>query len=190
MRVAISASVHPANASRVTAVPRRSWNVTPTTPAATQALRQEDRNPSAVQGLPSELTRISGSTSPQHPGDLEWSAHSRGRLGALAGLASAMLAPGTMVALSGGGGKGEMRNSRLEVVSYWPVEVSENEPTSPWTYRTMRVRWPIVRRLLRTLGRWCSCACGAQRRCPSLELDPIGQAARDAPIFLSHQRGR
>ena len=30
--VAISASVHPAMASRVTAVARRSWNVTPTTP--------------------------------------------------------------------------------------------------------------------------------------------------------------
>jgi hypothetical protein len=31
--VAISASVHPAMASRITAVARRSWNVTPTTPA-------------------------------------------------------------------------------------------------------------------------------------------------------------
>jgi hypothetical protein len=31
--VAISASVHPAMASRATAVARRSWNVTPTTPA-------------------------------------------------------------------------------------------------------------------------------------------------------------
>src|SRR4029453_9775135 len=58
--VAIFASVQPASASRVTAVPRRSWKVTPTTPAAAHALRHDDRNPSAVHGLPSELTRISG----------------------------------------------------------------------------------------------------------------------------------
>ena len=51
--VAISASVHPANASRVTAVPLKSWNVTPTTPAFLQALPHDARNPSAVHGLPS-----------------------------------------------------------------------------------------------------------------------------------------
>ena len=36
--VAISASVQPAIASRVTAVPRRSWNVRPTTPTRLHAL--------------------------------------------------------------------------------------------------------------------------------------------------------
>ena len=30
----------------------------------------------------------------------------------------------------------------------------------------------------------------AQRAVPDLGLDPIGQAARDAPVFFSHQRGR
>ena len=60
--VAISASVHPAIASRVTAVPRKSWNVTPTTPAALHALRHEARKPSAVHGLPLLFVRISGLT--------------------------------------------------------------------------------------------------------------------------------
>src|SRR5207253_219922 len=55
---AISGSVHPASASRVTAVPRRSWNVRPTIPTAAQALRQLDRNPSSVHGLLSVLIRI------------------------------------------------------------------------------------------------------------------------------------
>lgn len=56
--VAISASVHPASARRVTAVPRRSLKVTPTMPAAAHAFRQEDRNPSGVHGSPSLFNRI------------------------------------------------------------------------------------------------------------------------------------
>lgn len=56
--VAISASVQPASASRVTAVPRKSWNVTPTTPAFAHALRQDARKPSGVHGLSSLLARI------------------------------------------------------------------------------------------------------------------------------------
>src|SRR5262245_61202129 len=54
--LAISASVHPAIARRVTAVPRRSWNVRPTIPAAAHALPHEVRNPSDVHGLPWELS--------------------------------------------------------------------------------------------------------------------------------------
>ena len=56
--VAISASVHPAIASRVTAVPRRSLNVTPTTPTDLHALPHEARKPSDVHGLPSLLVRM------------------------------------------------------------------------------------------------------------------------------------
>src|SRR5215475_1164168 len=55
---AISASVHPTSASRVTAVPRRSLNVTPTTRAFAHALRQEARNPSDVHGVPSMVVRM------------------------------------------------------------------------------------------------------------------------------------
>ncbi len=47
--VAISASVAPTSASRVTAVPRRSWNVTPTTPAFLHALNHDARKPSLPQ---------------------------------------------------------------------------------------------------------------------------------------------
>lgn len=57
--LAISASVAPTRARRVTAVPRRSWNVSPTM-AALQALPQDARKPSDVQGLPSLLTRMIG----------------------------------------------------------------------------------------------------------------------------------
>jgi hypothetical protein len=46
------------NASRVTAVPRRSLNVTPTTPAFAHALRQEARKPSDVRGVPSMVIRM------------------------------------------------------------------------------------------------------------------------------------
>jgi hypothetical protein len=59
--VAISASVAPASASRVTAVPRKSLKVTPTMPALALALANEARKPSGVQGLPSEVRRIRGS---------------------------------------------------------------------------------------------------------------------------------
>jgi hypothetical protein len=57
---AISDTVAPNSASRVTAVPRRSWNVTSRTPAAAHALRQDARNPSEVNGLPSLLVRMIG----------------------------------------------------------------------------------------------------------------------------------
>ena len=56
--VAISASVQPAIASRVTAVPRRSWNVRSTTPTRLHALPHDARKPSDVHGAPSLLVRI------------------------------------------------------------------------------------------------------------------------------------
>ena len=56
--VAISVSVHPASASRVTAVPRRSLNVTPNIPARLHAFRHEVRKPSGVQGFPSVVVGI------------------------------------------------------------------------------------------------------------------------------------
>src|SRR5262249_8896090 len=56
---AIWASVHPARARRVTAVPRRSLNVTPPMPAFLQAFRHDERKPSGVQGLSSLLTKMS-----------------------------------------------------------------------------------------------------------------------------------
>src|SRR5258708_24581317 len=55
---AISAYVQPTRANRVTAVPRRSLNVTPTTPAFLYALPQEDRKPSGVHGVPSMVVRM------------------------------------------------------------------------------------------------------------------------------------
>src|SRR3984893_3696350 len=58
--LAISASVAPTRARRVTAVPRRSWNVTPCTPAAAHALRHDARKPSDVHGLPSLLVSMIG----------------------------------------------------------------------------------------------------------------------------------
>jgi len=42
----------------VTAVPRKSLNVTPLTPALVQALRQDARNPADVQGLPSAVVKM------------------------------------------------------------------------------------------------------------------------------------
>lgn len=42
------------------------------------------------------------------------------------------LEPGTMVALSGGGGKSKMRNARIEVVSYWPVERLPTDEAATW----------------------------------------------------------
>jgi hypothetical protein len=59
---AISASVQPTSASRVTAVPRKSWNVTPTIPAAACAIRQDWRKPPPVHGLRVAVTKISGLT--------------------------------------------------------------------------------------------------------------------------------
>ena len=56
--VAISASVQPASASRVTAVPRKSWNVRPTTPARLHALPHDALKPSDVHGLPSLLVKM------------------------------------------------------------------------------------------------------------------------------------
>src|SRR6516162_6010964 len=58
--VAISASVHPAIANRVTAVPRKSWNVTPITAARLHALPHDARNPSGVHGFPSAVVSIIG----------------------------------------------------------------------------------------------------------------------------------
>ena len=37
-----------------------------------------------------------------------------------------------IVALSGGGGKGKMRNARIEVVSYWPVERLGTAEAATW----------------------------------------------------------
>jgi hypothetical protein len=40
--------------------------------------------------------------------------------------------PGMIVALSGGGGKAKMRNARIEVVSYWPVERLASAEAATW----------------------------------------------------------
>jgi hypothetical protein len=45
--------------------------------------------------------------------------------------------PGMMVALSGGGGKGKMRNAQIEVVSYWPVERLATAEAATWFDRTI-----------------------------------------------------
>ena len=37
-----------------------------------------------------------------------------------------------MVALSGGGGKGKMRNAQIEVVSYWPIERLATTEAATW----------------------------------------------------------
>jgi hypothetical protein len=58
--VAISASVHSASARRVTAVPRKSLNVTPLMPALAQALRHDARKPAAVHGVLSVVVKIIG----------------------------------------------------------------------------------------------------------------------------------
>ena len=50
--------------------------------------------------------------------------------GKLAG--SDLLEPGMIVALSGGGGKGKMRNTHIEVVSYWPVERLATAEAATW----------------------------------------------------------
>ena len=43
-----------------------------------------------------------------------------------------LLEPGMMVALSGGGGKGKMRNARIEVVSFWSVERLAAAEAATW----------------------------------------------------------
>ena len=43
-----------------------------------------------------------------------------------------LLEPGMMVALSGGGGKGKMRNARIEIVSYWRVERLHTAESATW----------------------------------------------------------
>jgi hypothetical protein len=48
-----------------------------------------------------------------------------------------ILAPGMMVALSGGGGKGKMRNAQIEVVSYWPVERLAIADAATWLDQTI-----------------------------------------------------
>jgi hypothetical protein len=60
VRVAISLSVHPAIASLVAAAPFKSRNVSPTMPAAAQALRQDAPKPSKVHGWPSLFRSITG----------------------------------------------------------------------------------------------------------------------------------
>jgi hypothetical protein len=40
--------------------------------------------------------------------------------------------PGMIVALSGAGGKGKMRNAQIEVVSYWPVEQLATAEAATW----------------------------------------------------------
>ena len=58
--VAISGSVAPQSASWVTAVPRVSLKVSPTTPALSRALLNDDRKPTSVQGVPSIVSRMTG----------------------------------------------------------------------------------------------------------------------------------
>ncbi len=58
--VAISASEQPTNASRVTAVPRKSLKVTPSMCALADAFPHDARKPFWVHGLPSELSKIVG----------------------------------------------------------------------------------------------------------------------------------
>ena len=57
---AISASVAPLIAARVTKVPRRSLKVRPATPALLHALRHDDEKPCEVHGFPSELRSMTG----------------------------------------------------------------------------------------------------------------------------------
>src|SRR5262249_18039681 len=57
---AISASVAPLMAARVTNVPRRPLKVIPAIPALLHALRHDDEKPFDVHGFPSDLRRISG----------------------------------------------------------------------------------------------------------------------------------
>src|SRR5262245_51757420 len=57
---AISASVAPLIAARVTKVPRRSLKVMPVMPALLHDLRHDDEKPCEVQGFSSELRSIMG----------------------------------------------------------------------------------------------------------------------------------
>lgn len=56
--MAISASVRSALARRVTAVPRKSWNVSPTMPALSHARALAVWKPAAVHGEPDEFTSV------------------------------------------------------------------------------------------------------------------------------------
>jgi len=56
--VRIYDSLAPATASRVTAVPLRSWKVSPVTPAFLSVFAQVVRNPSAVRGVSVVVVRI------------------------------------------------------------------------------------------------------------------------------------
>jgi hypothetical protein len=60
VKVAICGTVASARASRTTADPRRSWNVSPLIPAASQALPHDVLNPSDVHGFPRMLVRTIG----------------------------------------------------------------------------------------------------------------------------------
>jgi Protein of unknown function (DUF3363) len=53
--------------------------------------------------------------------------------------------PGMIVALSGGGGKGKMRNARIEVLSYWPVERLTTAEAATWLDQVIVAdRKPII----------------------------------------------
>ena len=45
--------------------------------------------------------------------------------------------PGMIVALSGGGGKGKVRNAQVEIVSHWPVETLPDLEAATWLDRTI-----------------------------------------------------
>ena len=57
---AISSSVQPISAKRVTVLPRISWNVSPVIPARICAVRKLARKPDEVNGCPSSLVTICG----------------------------------------------------------------------------------------------------------------------------------
>ena len=57
---AVSSSVHPISAKRVTVLPRISWNVSPVIPARSCAVRKLARKPDEVNGCPSSLVTICG----------------------------------------------------------------------------------------------------------------------------------
>jgi type IV secretory pathway VirD2 relaxase len=53
--------------------------------------------------------------------------------------------PGTIIALSGGGGKDKMRSAQIEVVSYWPVERLATVEAATWLDQTITAETkPII----------------------------------------------